>query len=197
MLKPSRRFRAIVNLAALALAGFALASAAPAAKRKRTVPPPTLQVELDPFAKEILRVQNEERLFQGRQPLIWDSALALDAGKWASHLAKNNLFEHAFAELGKNGQGENLWMGTHAAYPLAEMVSYWTAEAEQSKSGKFPDVSKSGNWTDVGHFTQLVWPETRKVGCALKSSAEDDFLVCRYWPAGNRIGDNFTVRARK
>jgi uncharacterized protein YkwD len=196
MSKPNRRFRTVVNLAALAIAGFALASAAPAAKRKRVIPP-TPMIVLDPFALEMLRIQNEERLFQGRQPLVWDEALAADAGKWANHMARNNIFEHAFSELGKNRQGENLWMGTHAAYALTEMVSYWIAEAEQTKSGKFPDVSKSGNWTDVGHFTQLVWPETRKVGCALKSSAEDDYLVCRYWPAGNRIGDNFTIRARK
>jgi uncharacterized protein YkwD len=195
MSKPNRRFLNIVNLGVMAMAGFALASAAPAAKRKRAIPPQP--VVLDPFATEMLRTHNDERLFQGRQPLVWDAALATDAGKWASHLARHNLFEHAFAELGKKGQGENLWMGTHASYPLAEMVSYWTAEAEQAKSGKFPDVAKSGNWTDVGHFTQLVWPETRNVGCALKSSAEDDFLVCRYWPAGNRIGDYFTVRARK
>jgi hypothetical protein len=192
---PSRRFRAIVNLTLLLCAGVALTSAAPAAKRKRTVPEKT--VVLDAFSAELLRVHNEERAFQGRQPLAWDAALAADAAKWAANLASRNAFEHAFNELAKNGQGENLWMGTRSAYQPAEMVGYWTAEAEFTKSGRFPDVSKSGNWTDVGHFTQLVWPETRKLGCALKSSAEDDFLVCRYWPGGNRIGDAFTIRPRK
>jgi uncharacterized protein YkwD len=192
---PSRRFRDIVNLTLVLFTALALSSAAPAAKRKRTILAPV--VVLDPFSAELLRAHNEERAFQGRQPLVWDTALAADAGKWASNLARRNAFEHAFDELAKNGQGENLWMGTRGAYQPGEMVSYWTVEAEQAKSGRFPDVAKSGNWTDVGHFTQMVWPETRKVGCAVKSSAEDDFLVCRYWPGGNRIGDIFTIRARK
>jgi hypothetical protein len=33
-----------------------------------------------------------------------------------------------------------------------------------------------------------VWRGTTQIGCALASSAEDDFLVCRYAPAGNILG---------
>jgi uncharacterized protein YkwD len=195
MPKPNRPFRTIVNHIALAITGIALASAAPAAKRKREIPPKP--AVLDAFAIEMLRSHNAERAFHGRLPLVWDSALAKDAAKWANHLAGTKRFDHAYTELKTNGQGENLWMGTRGAYIWEEMVKDWIEEVEQTKSGRFPDVSKSGNWSDVGHFTQLVWPETRKLGCAIKSSNEDDYLVCRYWPAGNRIGDLFTIRARK
>ncbi len=189
MILPSRRFCSHVNHLALVFAGFALGDAVLATPQQQTAQAG--------FETEMLRTHNEERAFQGQQPLNWDRALASDAAKWARYLAETNSFEHASGEFNKKGQGENLWMGTRRAYSYAEMTSYWVAEADYSKTGKFPNVSKTGNWMDVGHYTQLIWPETHKIGCALESSAEDDFLVCRYWPAGNRLGDNFTVRARK
>ena len=52
----------------------------------------------------------------------------------------------------------------------------------------FPDNSRTGEWRDVAHYTQIVWPATTQVGCALASSATTDYLVCRYAPAGNKDG---------
>ena len=39
-----------------------------------------------------------------------------------------------------------------------------------------------------GHYTQVVWRNTREVGCAVARNGSDDFLVCRYWPSGNWMG---------
>ena len=36
----------------------------------------------------------------------------------------------------------------------------------------------------TGHFTQIVWKDTKKVGCGVAGS----FAVCRYQPAGNFLG---------
>jgi uncharacterized protein YkwD len=195
MAKPNRVFRVIVNHIALVIVGAVLVAAGPEGKQANAAP--SKPVALDAFTAEMLRLHNEERAFHDRLPLTWDSTLARDAAQWADHLAITNRFDHASKELRAKGQGENLWMGTREAYSWIEMVGAWLAEAEHTKSGRFPDVAASGNWADVGHFTQLIWPETRKLGCAVKSSPSDDYLVCRYWPAGNRIGDNFTIRTRK
>ena len=46
----------------------------------------------------------------------------------------------------------------------------------------------TGNWEDVGHYTQMIWRGTRRVGCALGEGAQYDYLVCRYYPAGNVYG---------
>jgi Cysteine-rich secretory protein family len=197
MVMPNRRFRKIVNHGALILATISLVGTAQAAKRKRSVNAAPVPVIVDHFQAEMLRAHNDERKFHGRAPLAWDAALAADAAKWAGTLAAKNQFQHAFAELTKKKQGENLWMGTRGSYRFDEMVAHWTDEVKQTRSGRFPDVSKTGNWADVGHFTQLVWPSTTKVGCAIRSSVQDDYLVCRYWPAGNMIGENFTIRSRK
>jgi hypothetical protein len=40
----------------------------------------------------------------------------------------------------------------------------------------------------VAHYTQIVWPTTTEVGCALASSATTDYFVCRYAPTGNKDG---------
>jgi len=51
-----------------------------------------------------------------------------------------------------------------------------------------PDMS---NFSDWGHFSQLVWKGTKKVGCATKfcpagtlSSLGSWYTVCNYYPAG-------------
>ena len=135
-----------------------------------------------------LDTHNAARARYGRTPLMWDAGLARDARNWAQHLARTEQFEHA-ANL--KGQGENLWMGTRGAFTPASMVQGWIDEERYMKSGKFPDVSTTGQWTDVGHMTQLLWPTTTHVGCAKASSGIDDYFVCRYSPPGNWLGEAF------
>lgn len=139
------------------------------------------------FEQSILAEHNAERVRVGSGPLIWSDRLARDAAVWARTLARTNSFEHA--PEGKEVQGENLWMGTQGAYSTQDMVQLWISEKRLYQPRKFPDVSTSGVWADVGHYTQLIWSNTKSVGCALASNAESDFLVCRYTPPGNWMGE--------
>jgi hypothetical protein len=79
-------------------------------------------------------------------------------------------------------------MGTRGAFPLDGMMADWTSEKRMFRSGRFPHVSRSGSWQDVGHYSQIIWPGTRRVGCAVRSSARWDYLVCRYSSPGNMMG---------
>ncbi len=79
-------------------------------------------------------------------------------------------------------------MGSRGAYLPAQMVGNWASEKVSFRPGVFPAVSRTGNWADVGHYSQIVWPATTQVGCAIASNRSDDFLVCRYAPAGNIDG---------
>ena len=141
----------------------------------------------DPFAAELLTAHNQERANFGSAPLSWSPDLARDAQVWANRLAREGRMRHG-SQFERKGQGENLWMGTAGYYSLTQMMSYFIAEKRDFKHGEFPHVSRTGQWRDVGHYTQIVWADTREVGCAVARGGRDEFLVCRYWPAGNTYG---------
>lgn len=114
-------------------------------------------------------------------------ALGTQAAAYAQQMAFTNAFEHSDRQA-RHGIGENLWMGTHGAFPVEAMVGAWVSEKRMFAPGVFPAVSRSGNWIDVAHYTQVIWPTTQRLGCALASNGRTDYLVCRYAPAGNIDG---------
>ncbi|MEA3079597.1 MAG: hypothetical protein QOF05_1005, partial [Sphingomonadales bacterium] len=102
--------------------------------------------------------------------------------------AASGRFEHSPDEAGKPLQGENLWAGTPRAFAPEAMVGLWTAEKADYRTGLFPNNSRSGDVEQVGHYTQLIWRNSRRVGCATAVGRQEEFLVCRYSDAGNVTG---------
>lgn len=143
--------------------------------------------------QEWLTAHNEARQTFGTAPLGWSSELSREAKAWAEHLARTNTMRHSSQDE-RDRTGENLWMGTAGYFSPARMIGYFVEEQRYFRSGYFPEVSNTGNWADVGHYTQIVWAETREVGCAKASNGRNDFLVCRYYPAGNIVGQRIAPR---
>lgn len=139
------------------------------------------------FAARLLDAHNRERDRLRIPRLVWSQRLASQAQAWAVSLARRNVMEHASYEV-RGGAGENLWMGAAGYFSAEDMIGGFIAERDQFKPGPFPDNSRTGDWKDVGHYTQLIWPGTQEVGCAVTKGETYDFLVCRYWPAGNTVG---------
>jgi hypothetical protein len=141
------------------------------------------------FDSRLLAAHNRERTAAGLEPLGWDDGLEADAAEWASYLAETGEFEHSpDDDEDADPQGENLWEGTKASFTPEDMVGMWIEEKRHFKPGIFPDNSRTGSLDDVGHYTQLMWRDTGRVGCAKSSNDEHDVLVCRYAAAGNVIG---------
>jgi hypothetical protein len=140
------------------------------------------------FRAEMMRDHNRARARVSVEPLVWDSGLAAEAAGYAETLAATRTFAHAKRLAGKPVEGENLWMGTRRAYSYADMVGSWLDEGRDFKRGLFPDLSLTGSWHDVGHYTQVIWSGTKAVGCAVAVNASDEYMVCRYFPAGNVWG---------
>jgi hypothetical protein len=170
------RVRIIIasGLAAIGLA--AISAIAPAAARGP-----------QDFARELLAAHNDARAAKGLDRLAWDGEMARDAHRWAQLLARSGRLEHA-SNAERGGAGENLWAGTSGRHSASEMIDAFVEERRDFTPGTFPEVSRTGKWKDVGHYTQIIWPETQKVGCAIARGEHWDFLVCRYWPAGNIVG---------
>ena len=139
------------------------------------------------FPAQILAAHNAWRAQVGAPPLIWDNALGTGAAEWAQRLAASGVFQHSDRRA-RRGIGENMWWGTHGAYSPESMVGVWAGEKRNFVAGVFPKVSRTGNWADVAHYTQLIWPTTQRVGCAVASNGRTDYLVCRYATAGNIDG---------
>ena len=162
------------------LAAFAAAVAAP-------VPVAAQPLIASQFPGRILAAHNAVRASLGLPPLAWDNALGSGAALYAQQMAITNVFQHS-DRTGRPGIGENLWMGTRGAYSVETMVGAWTSERRFFVPGIFPNNSTTGNWADVGHYTQMIWPTTQRVGCAIASNGRTDYLVCRYSGKGNIDG---------
>ena len=133
-------------------------------------------------AADLLRAHNAERSAVGVPPLRWDDSLAASALTCAQRLASSGQWRHC-------GLGENLWRGPAGRFRPAQMVELWGAERRFFQSGLFLDVSRSGHWKDVGHYTQMVWRASQRVGCAAVTSRDNvTWLVCQYSPPGNMEG---------
>jgi hypothetical protein len=135
---------------------------------------------------ELLTAHNKYRSQVNEGPLVWSDSLAASAQDWAQHLADE---VHALQHSGVAGVGENLAMWTAGRASLTQLVDMWGAEKHYFIDTSFPDVSSTGNWRTVGHYTQMIWRNTTEVGCGLGTGGGYDYLVCRYTPQGNFMGE--------
>ncbi|NXD85952.1 GLIP1 protein, partial [Halcyon senegalensis] len=123
--------------------------------------------------------------------MSWDAALAKTAKAWA----KKCMFRHnTYIKIpGKvhptfSPVGENIWTGTATFFSVDAALSDWFNEVSSYDFN-------TNSCTDVcGHYTQVVWAESYKVGCAVHfCNTVENFpglfraahFVCDYGPAGN------------
>jgi len=136
----------------------------------------------------MLDAHNKERASLGLAPLTWNAQLAEGAAQWAKHLADTGERGHS-KPADRGNAGENIWVGTTGEFGYYEMIYGWLAEKPNFVDGPFPAVTKAGDWHATGHYSQMVWRNTTEIGCGLATGGDWDILVCRYNPAGNRIGE--------
>lgn len=172
------------------LLAISLMIAAPAAGA--TLPNPNWPAPADrgerQLRESVLAVHNQARRQFGVSPLAWNDELAAGASAHAQYMAATGIYGHDQTPGRRKKQGENLWRGKRGLFSYDVMVSVMVEEGRHFRPGAFPGNSRTGNWQDVAHYTQIVWPTTTEVGCALASSATTDYFVCRYAPTGNKDG---------
>lgn len=110
--------------------------------------------------------------------LTWSAKLADVAQRWANALRDRG------CQFGHSGgsYGENLAAGTKGTLDPAAVVKMWYDEIAQYR---FPD---GGFSMETGHFTQVVWRGTQRVGCGHSQCKGMDIYVCEYDPPGNWEG---------
>ena len=138
--------------------------------------------------RSALQLHNGARRHFGVAPLAWNDGLAAAARAYATRMSVTGEFRHDSTPGRRKAMGENLWRGPRGVFSYDIMIGTMIEERRLFRQGAFPDVSKTGQWIDVSHYTQIIWPTTTEVGCALVASASTDYLVCRYAPTGNKDG---------
>ena len=122
----------------LAGAAAAAAGTAACAASTMTIPPATM------FGMRVVAIHNQVRSAEGVGPVMWDRSLAAAADAYAQQLAITGRWGHS-PLVARPGQGENLWMGTHGAFSVDQMVGAWASERAMFRRGAFPVVSRTGN----------------------------------------------------
>ena len=131
-----------------------------------------------------LDVHNAARAEVGVAPLTWDDALAQEAEAYAQELARRHRFEH---DRDRNGHGENLyWYSASTNTPMSDASKSWYDEIEVYRYRK----CCGPNFSETGHYTQMVWHSTTAVGIGVAvSSRGETYVVARYNPSGNWQGE--------
>jgi len=137
--------------------------------------------------EQLLQLHNKARADVGVGPLRWSKKLAIYAQEWAIHLASTHCTMEHRPNSGKWKQehGENLFMGTAGYYGVADAVKAWESEKKYYRGGAL----NFSNWHDSGHYTQVVWKDTKEVGCAKAECKGIIIVVCNYDPPGNVLGE--------
>jgi pathogenesis-related protein 1 len=126
----------------------------------------------------MLAAHNAVRAQVGVAPLSWSDRLAASSQNWADTLLERRQFFHR----PNSTFGQNLFEIRGAAASPARVVEAWAAESR--------NYNHSSNTCRgvCGHYTQIVWSDTKEVGCAVARSASREVWVCEYDPPGNWIG---------
>ena len=164
---------------ALALIALALPASANAASMSN--------IPHSDLAMRILALHNAARSEVGAPPMQWDSSLAASASTYGPSLASIGRLIHSPRDT-RPGQRENLAMAWTDTTSPEQLVGLWTDEKRLFYPGAFPNVTRTGNWSDVAHYTQMIWKGTTHVGCATYDARGWTYLICRYSPPGNIDG---------
>lgn len=136
-----------------------------------------------------LNIHNSYRAQHCTAPLSWSSRLAARAKAWANQLASECRFalRHSI-----KGGGENAWAGEGRRFSVNEMVGSWYAEHRNYNYAS----GRSNGRGIIGHFTQMMWSGSKRLGCGIARCGNKSYAVCQYGPPGNFIG-SYTANVKR
>nr|P35760.1 RecName: Full=Venom allergen 5; AltName: Full=Allergen Ves m V; AltName: Full=Antigen 5; Short=Ag5; AltName: Full=Cysteine-rich venom protein; Short=CRVP; AltName: Allergen=Ves m 5 [Vespula maculifrons] len=118
--------------------------------------------------------------------LVWSDELAYIAQVWANQCQYGH---DTCRDVAKYQVGQNVALtgSTAAVYnDPVKLVKMWEDEVKDyNPKKKFSE----NNFLKIGHYTQMVWANTKEVGCGsikyIQENWHKHYLVCNYGPSGN------------
>src|SRR4051794_28455076 len=120
------------------------------------------------LSRDLITAHNAVRAVVRVPPLIWSNQLAKYAQHWADSLAEQRKFYHH----PNSPFGENLFEIQGATATAEEVVESWASESKDY------DLKSNSCHGRCGHYTQLVWRNTSKVGCGVGWLPAGQVWVC-------------------
>ncbi|XP_013379182.1 multiple epidermal growth factor-like domains protein 10 isoform X2 [Lingula anatina] len=128
--------------------------------------------------------------------MVWDDELESVAQNWADqcdYKHGHNIPQNS--EFQRTKPGQNLFATTRRPVDPTRSLYYWVDE-------EIPFYTYANNscvpGEKCGHYTQAVWADSHRVGCAVAECAVKSpflgyrgvwyYVVCNYYPPGNYIG---------
>ena len=154
---------------------------------EKIIEKPSSQIEstsdFNDFCLDALDAHNHYRKIHHVQPVKLNKDLCRIAQNYSKKLG-NEIGHLEHSENCYNGDtlGENLFF-CYGCEPTGTSVSKnWYGENKK--------YDYSGGWrSGTGHFTQMIWKETKEVGFGkYKNKKGQYYVVGNYYPAGNVIG---------
>lgn len=140
-------------------------------------------LDLDKINKDILNTHNSLRSKHQVDDLKWNKEIQVIAQAYAEKIAPGHSLIHSSNKYKGNSLGENLYM------------SYGGISGEQASNSWYSEIKdydfsshKSSSGATTGHFTQLVWKDSKEIGCGSACDGTYCICCCNYYPAGNFIG---------
>lgn len=141
----------------------------------------TKKEEFTQFELEALEAHNKYRAKHHSPPLKLNKDLCRIAKEYAEKLLQANAVNYSFGKYKGNDMGENIFtcQGTEATGEMA--TNDWYNEIKSHNFKK--DFQK-----DTGHFTQIIWKDTKEVGFGVANRGNIYYVVANYYPPGNFLG---------
>ncbi|KAG8364178.1 hypothetical protein BUALT_Bualt19G0100000 [Buddleja alternifolia] len=128
--------------------------------------------------QDFLDAHNKARAEVGVQPLGWNDTVANYALRYAHKRYGDCNLEHS-----QGPYGENLAGGGELS--AVDAVTMWVGE-----KSNYDYHSNSCIGGSCLHYTQVVWRDSTRLGCArVQCRNKSVFVICSYDPPGNYIGE--------
>jgi len=143
----------------------------------------------------IVAAHNKWRAQVGVGALSYSPELAASAQAWADELKRNNQCRMRHSKT-EGRYGENLFWASAVVWSdgrreLSQVapekpVDSWGSEKRDYDYAR----NRCAPGKMCGHYTQMVWKTSTRVGCAraVCEDSREQVWVCQYQPAGNVVG---------
>ncbi|KAH9806036.1 SCP domain-containing protein [Citrus sinensis] len=144
----------------------------------------TLLVTSQPETHRLSPDNDNATIYRVSKQLCW-GCIEKYARWWANQRKADCKLQHSFPEDNFK-LGENIFWGSGSTWTPRDAVSVWAGEEKYYTYAT--NTCQEGQ--QCGHYTQIVWKNTRRIGCArVVCDSGDVFMTCNYDPVGNYVGE--------